>query len=63
MSFKNFPTEAEARAFIAGVEYVNDPTLTARQHEADPCCVILEDEDVSDDPSGVFFDSIIGTAE
>jgi hypothetical protein len=49
MFFKTFSSEAEARAFIAGVEYVNDPTLTARLHSADPCCVILEDEDCDDD--------------
>lgn len=61
MGHKRFNSPDEALAFIAGVEYVNDPTLTAYVSDGDPCCVILEDEDVEDDPSGTFYDSIVGT--
>lgn len=51
MFFKTFKTEAEALAFIAGIEYANDSTLTARQHRDDPRCVIVEDDDCDDDDS------------
>lgn len=69
LSYKTFSTAIEASAFVAGVEYVNDSALVAYVVDEDPCCVAIEDrdgadeeEDTSDDPSGVFYDSIVGTA-
>jgi hypothetical protein len=39
---RRFETEAEARAFLAGIEYVNDSAITAR---VEGCEVVIEDEE------------------
>jgi hypothetical protein len=43
---KEFKTEAEAKAFVEGVEYVNDSAITAR---AVGCVVVMEDDDQDED--------------
>lgn len=38
-----FPTSAEAVAFLEGIEFVSDPTVEARIEDAEPNVVITED--------------------
>ena len=44
-------TSQEARAFLDGIEFVNDSTVSAWISNVDNCVVVIEIEDGSDDRS------------
>lgn len=69
--FQAFATEAQARAFVEGVEFVNDSALEVidvehRPQNATPWVVVMEDEDFDGnefEPEGLSLDGARAAAQ
>jgi len=50
---QTYNTSQEAKAFLDGIEFVNDSSVMAWISNVDNCVVVIEDEDGRDDePAG-----------
>ena len=51
VTHRTYNTSQEAQAFLDGIEFVNDSTVSAWISNVDNCVVVIEIEDGSDDRS------------